>query len=210
MTKSVSMPSMPFEPDKPVPLPPLPKPDPVRDRARAYRKQLAEEYKSELAELRSYAEEEWRKYRADHPFADNHTEYVDAIVESLAPAPPPRLSEHEAFRLGVPYATRLASLGENGVFDEFCKVAVYRGGGKMRVSALREMLGPYAPAMTDVEFFGVIDAAELMVHNGQVVFITGTVEQERRADYPTLPIHAEREYRPLLAVEDDRLSPEDL
>jgi hypothetical protein len=123
--------SRPFEPDKPAPLPPLPKPDPVRDAARTYRKQLAEEYKSELAELRSYAEQEWRKYRADHPFADNHTEYVDEIVASLAPDPPPRLSDHEAFRLSLPHASRLPTLGEHNVFDEFAKVSTFRAGGQI-------------------------------------------------------------------------------
>ena len=70
------MPSMPFEPDKPAPLRPLPKSDPVRDGARAFRKQLAQDYQAELAELRSYAVSEWQKFRSDNPFADNRDEYV--------------------------------------------------------------------------------------------------------------------------------------
>jgi hypothetical protein len=204
----VTIPSRPFEPDKPAPLPPLPQPDPVRDGARAYRKQLTEEYKSELAELRIYAEQEWRKYRADHPFADNHTEYVDQIVESLALDPPPRLSDHEAYRLSLPYESRLTSLGENGVFDEFMRVAVYRAGGKMRLSTLREMVTPYS-TMADDEFHELLDQAGLTVQGGYVLFITGSTEKERRADYPTLPIGVEHEYRPMLATEDEGLCASD-
>jgi hypothetical protein len=63
--------------------------------------------------------------------------------------------------------------------------------------------------MTDRELFKILDEAGLTVHDGQVLFITGTVEQERRADFPTLPINADRDYRPMLATEDERYSQED-
>jgi hypothetical protein len=200
-------PSKPFPVDEPKPVV-LPLVDPVKQAARAHRKQLAQDYQADLAELRSYAEREWREHRIAHPFADNHDEYVDAIVASLAPEPPPRLSDHEAYRMSLPYESRLTSLGENGVLDEFMRVAVYRAGGKMRLSALREMLAPCA-TMTDDEFHGVIDQAGLTVQGGTVLFITGSIEKERRADYPTLPIGAEHEYRPMLATEDERYSPDD-
>ena len=196
--------SMPFERDQPAPLPPLPKPDPVREGARAYRKQLAEEYKSELADLRAYAIEEWQKYRADHPFAENRDEYIDQIVQSLAPEPPPRLSDHEAFRLSIPFDDRLRLLGEHRVFDEFAKVFTVRAGGQVAVTELRKALSPYG-AVTDT----ILDAARLTVRNGQVLFITGLVELDRRADLPTLPIGLERQYRDQLVTETDQFNSED-
>lgn len=201
------LPSRPFPADelKPVVLPPV---DPVKQAARAYRQQLAEDYRSELSELRSYAQQEWRRHREVHPFDDRHTEFVADIVQSLAPEPPPQLSDHKAFRLSLPYESRMSSLGEHEVLDEFCKVAVYRAGGKMRVAALREALAQYA-TMTDNEFHEFLDQAGLTVHGSNVLFITGSTEKERRADYPTLPIHAEREYRPMLATEDERYSESD-
>ena len=207
MTNQVSRPFPPDEPKRPVVIPPC---NPVRDAARAFRQRLATEYKAELDDLRSYAEREWRRYRAGHPFADNHTEYVDAIVESLAPEPPPRLTDHEAFRLSIPFDDRLRLLGEHCVFDEFAKVFTVRAGGQIALKALREVLSRYAPGLTDAALFTILDDARLTVRNGQVLFITGLVEQERRADLPTLPIGLERQYRDQLITEDtERFDPRD-
>jgi hypothetical protein len=204
----VTNPSRPFQPDKPAPLPPLPKPDPVRDGARVYRKQLTEEYKSELADLRSYAEEEWKRYRADHPFSDNRGEFVKQIIDSLAPAPPPHLPDGEAYRLSTPYEDRLRLLGENRVFDEFVKVATYRAGGQISLKALREAIVPYGP-LTNDELIKILDDAGLTLCRDKVLFVTGDVEADRPVHLPNLPLNAPRPMRDLLAPEDERLSPEE-
>ena len=201
---------MPFPPDAPKPPVVIPPRNPVQEAARAFRQRLATEYKAELDDLKSYAESQWREYRADHPFvdADTHEEFVNEIMKTLAPQRPPQHSDHQAYRLSLPYESRLTSLGEHGVLDEFMLVAVYRAGGKMHVAALREALAPYA-TMTDDEFHELLDQAGLTTHGSNVLFVTGSIEKERRPDYPTLPIHAEREYRPMLAPEDERYAGSD-
>lgn len=203
------IPSRPFPAEEPKPAIILPVVDPVRHAAREYRRQLADAYQAELAELRSYALSEWSKFVGDHPFADNRSEFINDIVKSLAPEEPPKLSDGEAYRLSLPYESRLHGLGEHKVFDEFAKVSTFRAGGRIALKALRKALLPYAPDMTANELFKILDEAGLTVHNGHVLFITGTVEQERRADFPTLPIGAERQYRDQLITETDRFNSED-
>src|SRR3984957_10653456 len=112
--------SRPFEPDKPAPLPPLPKPDLVRDAARAMRKRAAEERAAELAELRAYAQSEWQAYKASHPFAERAEfmdEYLSNYSEELeAPHQWDGLSDAALYRISLAAAQRLPRLLEAGCY----------------------------------------------------------------------------------------------
>jgi hypothetical protein len=153
-----------------------------------------------------YAVSEWQKFRSDNPFADNRDEFVNAIIDSLAPEPPQKLSDGEAYKLSTPYADRLWLLGENQVFDEFVRVLTFRAGGQISLKALREALLPYAPMMTDPELLAIIDDAGLTLRRDQVLFVTGAVEAERGVHLPNLPLNSPRPLRDLLAPEDEQYS----
>jgi hypothetical protein len=204
--------SRPFEPDKPAPLLPLPKPDLVRDAARAMRKRAAEERAAELAELRAYAQSEWQAYKASHPFAERVAfmdEYLSNYAEELeAPHQWDGLSDAALYRISLDASQRLPRLLEAGCYLDAVQTFMFRANARSSIHAVKALLEPYV-GFSDEQLLALFNDAGLTVNGDRVFWYTGSVEKERRADYPTLPIHAEREYRPMLAVEDDRLSPED-